>query len=343
MTQAAPGTTPAPLSSPGPQGGLSARELRRLDAFKSRLLRRPGLGPVLADAARRNALPSLVWLVLGAVAVWQARPAWAVLPLAMLAVPFALAAWTYRGNRQRAELLEAFALGDWPRVDGLASQLRASPGLSPAMAFDLDVRVIIGQVVRGRPLAEALSMLSRWAPKLAEAQPGLFDMQVATVHAAAGDRPGFVQRLRTASEASGREPSQVLELALAEARFGDPLAARALLDGPEMAQVPARTMAFVHWARGALALRSSQPQATDELSRGVAGLLEAARTQPALWPALAFCTADLAMALRATGQTEPARQILARVLPVLRAHADKPLMHVLEQDILFAPNSPTRT
>ena len=53
---------------------------------------------------------------------------------------------------------------------------------------------------------------------------------------------------------------------------------------------------------------------------------------PAVWTALAFCACDHAVALNMAGQSARARRQIADVWPVLKAHAPRPLLRMLEGD-----------
>lgn len=322
--------------------GLSPVDERRLAEFNARVTRRPGLMPLLIHTAQRRALSIAAWLALAALGLWQGRLAWVLAPIGMVLLPFAWASVRYRHGRQHARLVEAFSVGDWTRMEGLVSHVRAARGATVTTAFDVEVHMACSQVLRGRPLADALLALAPWAVRIAATNPGLYESRLASVHVAAGDRTGYLRCTRAAADVARNDPARVIDLALAEARFGDADAARRLLDRTDAHSLPSHAGGFVHWARGSIALRSHDPQAPNHLGRAVGSLLVEAVHQPAVWTSLAFCAADLAMALRSGGLDAQARRTLVPVLPILRSHADKTLMHVLEQDILFATPSPTR-
>jgi hypothetical protein len=330
----------AMAEDPAKFDGLSDHDVQRLAAFKLRVMRKPGLMTVLREVASRLQLALVADLALITAAVVMQRWGWASLLLVLALLPFGLAAWRYRRVQHYQQLLEAFAVGHWSRVEHLAQKVRSGAAVPQMLDFDLDVRVATGQVRRGQPLEDALASLSGWADKLGAHHPGLLDCRLASVHAAAEDRRGFVQRMRAACEASGQEPARVMDLALAEARFGDDLRARQLLHGLDASLLPEHASGFVHWAHGVLALRAADDVALKHLNAAVADFLALADQHASVWTALAFCACDQAMALRLAGRTPEARKTLSKVWPVLLAHADKPLIHVLKQEIL-APAAAT--
>jgi hypothetical protein len=146
---------------------------------------------------------------------------------------------------------------------------------------------------------------------------------------AAGDAEGFVRLMGQAYERSGHDPSRGLDYVLAQARFGDADQAQALLDGIDTSLLPPVAKGFLHWAHGLLLARRGDAQAVQPLGQAVAELLQMAN-QPAIWSVLAICSADHALALARNGDQERARQQVAKVWPVLRAHANPALLQALQ-------------
>lgn len=316
----------------GEVAGLGQAQLRELARIRIALMQRPGLWPVLLEVARANR-----WWILADVAIiagglWS-DSGWLVATGAFLALlPFGVSLWSYRHSGRYTALLRSFALGKWDHVEQLASKLRPVSAKVAQMDFELDVR-LAGIQARKGDLAGALARLEGWRPKLA-GTPGLYESRVAVVYAAGEDRVGFVQLMDQAHELSGREPARALDLALAHARFGDAAAAAGLLQGVDAKLLPPHALGFVAWVDGLVRLRLGQPEALARLGEATAAFLALAG-QPAAWTALAFCTCDHAVALAMAGRKGEARAELAHVWPIVKAHADRPLLRMLEADGLL--------
>jgi len=311
--------------------GLSAADKAELAKLHLHFRERPGLLPLLQVVARKNR----VWLVVDALllagGIWARSPALMLIAVALLALPFAPALWRYRHADRYQQLLKAHALGRWPEMVGLAGRLRSAIDLAENLDFDLDVRIASVRARQG-DLPGALEDLADWQPRLV-IHPGLYETRLAAVYAAGGDRAGFVQAMGQAQALSGDEPARVLDHALAQARFGDLARAEALMAGLDLSLLPPMAEGFVAWTQGLIAMRRGRPGALALLSRAVAVFLQRGGS-PAVWTALAFCSCDQAMALHAAGQKAQAKATLKNVMPVLRAHADAPLLAVLRRDFM---------
>ena len=313
--------------------GLSERQVAQLAAQMVRIRANPSTATVLAETARANRTWLLIDVVLLAALLWGARYGMAAVIALIGLLPFGLALFNARALGRYNALLKSDAVGTWQRSAELIAALRPAAKGNPQLALELDIRAAGARVRQGEPLAAVLPELQPWREKLA-GQPGLYDSRIAALHAAAGDRAGFVAAMRPAHEASNRDPSRAMDLALAEARFGDADAAQALLDGIDTGLLPVHAEPFLRWTRGAIAQRRGAPEALPELTGAVTGFLQLSEKQPAAWLALAFAAADQALALQAAGRADEARRTLKQVWPILQAHADAPLLQILQREVL---------
>ena len=311
--------------------GLSAAATRQLAQFRLRLLRNPGLATVLKEVARRAAF----WLVVdGVMFAWgllSGRPLVMGVAVALMAYPLLATIWGLRHADRYQQLVKAYALGRWAHVEALIDKLGPARKRSLQLDFDLDVRRACMRARKGE-LAEALSSLESWRSRLANNR-GLYEGRAAAVCASGEDRPGFLRLMGEAHAASGGEPARALDCALAQARFGDVQQDEGMLASVDTALLPPHAKGFVLWTRGVLALRKGEAEAEPLLAQATAEFLSRS-DQPAVWTSLAFCACDHAIALHRLGRYDPARLTLSSVLPILRAHADKPLLEMLNNDVL---------
>jgi hypothetical protein len=306
--------------------GLSPSEVQALASFRIRAMRSPGLGTVWAEVARR----SWMWLLLDAALVawglWKPDRWIFALGALLLVLPFAISAWNYRHAGRYRRLIQHEALGQWDQVARLASQLQAATNQAPQLAFDLDVRLAAVQARRGA-LDAAVESLQSWRPRLAK-QPGVFEGRLGSVHLAGGDTAAFVRLSGESLQGLPGDPARTVDHALAHARFGEVARAAELLASIDTGLLPPHGQGFVLWVQGLVQRRRGQPEAAATLGQAVAEFLQRAE-QPAVWTALAVCTADHALALHDAGQIDAARRQVAQVWPVLRVHANKDLQREL--------------
>lgn len=329
------GIEPAKAPPTGHEGVLP-----ELGRFRQQLMKPPpSMADVLVAAARRWRFWLLLLAALIVFDIVVGRFLWVGVFVLVAAWPFVRAALGWRRLESRHRLLQAYALGHWDTVRVLAQALRGN-GQDP-QDFDLDVRLACIRA-REQSLHEALAKVEPWRERLA-GQPGLYDARVAAVLVAAGDTVGHLRAVMQAQQAQPQDPVRRLEGALAQARFGDAALAQQLLDGVAPEQVTAQARPFADWTRGLLQMRDVDGAAVATLGAAVDGLVQRStrpELQPALWPAVALCTADLALALHQGGRDELARRHVAEVWPVLEMHATVPLLRMLDADGLLPERNP---
>lgn len=310
--------------------GLDEKESVRLAQFELRVRKALGLATVLAEVARR----AWLWItIVSAVMLWALlaqHPVVVGIGALLLGLTFGLPAWGFRHAQRYDGLLRAFSVGDWARSEELIQALRRT-AQPENVRFDLDTREATIRASQGN-VAQALADVEHWRAGLAASSPGLFEARVAEVYHAAGDYQGFLREMRKAHEALPTDPSRQLDLALAEARLGDPSVAHDFLENVHSAALPVHGRPFIHWTRGFIALRRGDQSAQSELGQAVAGFLEY-EANPAVWSALGLCAGAYALALARDGRFEKAKEILERVSSILMAHGDKPLIEMIQREV----------
>ncbi|MCX9156345.1 hypothetical protein OPU71_09450 [Niveibacterium sp. 24ML] len=299
-------------------------------AFELRLQTDPGVRTFLTELFRRNRL----WLAIDAcLLLWgliggdRVLVALALLFLALSLLP---PLWQYRHAMRYDRMLRACALGQWDLASTLLAQLAAG-SRKPLLTFDVAVRAACIRAVRG-DLAGARAAVEAWRTEFDAKAPGMVDQRIATVCHAGGDYAGFVEAMRAAYSAAPTNLTHRLDLALAEARVGDPDAVPHLLAGIDEAKLPSFGRPFVDWARGMLALRHGHPEALAALGRATQGFLEYA-ANPAVWSSLALCSGAYALALAQQGRPREAQAALQHVWPVLKVHGDRLLLTMLRREL----------
>lgn len=305
-----------------------------LSRFRGLLLRGPAPSACVLAAARQ-AWPWLLAPVgLAAFGVVAGRAEWVPIAAAVALGLLAWVAWSARRASRWHRLLRHYALGHWIVVRVLAGPLRGRRGRSNDLDFEIELR-LAGIRARNHALSDALARLERWRRRLA-ARPGAFEAGSAEVYLMAGDTAGHVAQMARAHECAPGDRGHALNHALAEARFGSAEQAQALLGPDDATTLAPDLQARACWARGLVALRTGQPAAEPLLARAVAGLA-ASIERPEVWPTLALCACDHAIALHRAGLHDRARARIDAVWPVLEVHASVPLLRMLEADRLLPP------
>lgn len=260
-----------------------------------------------------------------------------LLALGVLAFALLPALLQYRYAICHDRLLRAMAFGRWTDAAALAGQL-ASQVRKPMPAFDLAARAACICAAQGE-LEKARTALESWRERLHAKSPTLVDQRLAMVNYAAGDYAGFVAASRAAHLAAPADLALRVDLALAEARVGDVLAALELLAGVDPRKLPASRRPFHDWARGMIALRHGRSEAVTALA-GATRSLQAHAANPATWLSLAQCSGAYALALAQQGRRDEAEAVLRPVWPVLRVHGDRLLLTLLRRELpAFAPQA----
>jgi len=266
-----------------------------------------------------------------------ARLSVAMLALGVLAFALLPALLQYRHAICHDRLLRACALGRWKDAAALAGQL-AGQVRKPMPAFDLAARAACICAAQGEP-DKARAALEPWRERLHAKSPTLVDQRLALVNYAAGDYAGFIAASRAAHRAAPADLAVRVDLALAEARVGDLLAALELLAGAHPHKLPASRRPFHDWARGMIALRHGRSEAVAALASATRSL-QAHAANPATWPSLAQCSGAYALALAQQGRRDEAEAVLRPVWPVLRVHGDRLLLTLLRRELpAFAPQA----
>lgn len=301
-------------------------------ALRARIQEKPGLATAVQIVARRFRNFLLVLSTLFGFAIWSRNPYIAVAALVGLAAPFVLLLWNRRHLDRYKSLLRANAWGEWDQVKRLAAQLRSAPGLSQSLQFDLDVRLAQIQA-RDGDIAGAVSSLEKWRDADAKA-PGLFESRIASVHSAGADYPGYIRMMERAAELSQNDPSRLVDVALANARFGSAAKAQAALALVDTSLLPPVAGSFLTWIEGLLHLRSgAHDAAIDSLRESVAAFRQHALKSPAGWVAFALAAAHCALAEVRSGKAAQAKQTLGGLTHIVSAHADPSLLRMLRSEL----------
>ncbi|MCG8312558.1 MAG: hypothetical protein MI976_05030 [Pseudomonadales bacterium] len=305
--------------------GLSERELEQIAKLEIKARTRTSLVTCLIETIRLNWI--IVVLGIG-LSMWGYTDQSSVLLVIGLAVTLSmplLTTWNYRTVTGYNNLLNSFAMGEWLEARQYIEQLRPKMKL-PEMAFDLDIREASILASEG-DLRGALELVEKWREVFETDSPGTFESRIAPIYHAAGDYQGFLERMKEGYFKSTSSSVLMLDLCLAEARFGEADRAELLLGKIVVEELPPQGIPFLDWVKGLIAIRKSDPASSSYLAGAVSGFLEYSEN-PAVLTSLALCSGSYAYSLILHGDRDGAKSVVERVWPILKAHGD--LMLVTE-------------
>jgi len=315
-----------------PLPGITPQQHARL---RAEFMEKPGLATALRGVIRINAPILFVGAVGLAWGAWRHFPVTATLGAAVLLFPFVAFFWKRRYLDRYQALQKAYARGQWDEVRRLAAMLRSVTN-NPLLPWDLDVRLACIEARQGR-LQAAVASLDPWKSKLADKAPGMFEARLGSVYFAAGDYAEHVRLMEKAAELGKQDPSRQVDVALANAKFGDAGKAEGIMNSLDTKLLTPLALKFIALINGVLRLRAGQPdKAAPELKAATEGFLETALKFHAAWAGLAISSGYYAVALARCGKRGEAQQVLAPVLPILLVHGEKPLLDMLQKDVLEA-------
>ncbi|MEO8742987.1 MAG: hypothetical protein ABI365_07330 [Lysobacteraceae bacterium] len=264
-------------------------------------------------------------------AVWRADISLIVSAIVGLLAPFAVYLWNRKHTDRYQQLLRALAWGKWDEVKRLAAQLRNAPG-TDLLQFDLDVRLAQIQSRQG-DITGADASLEKWRGSDAKS-PGLFEARLASVHSSGHDYAGYIALMERAAELSQNDPSRLVDVALAHARFGDFDKAQAALAQVDTTLLPPVAGAFIDWIVGLLHLRADHlDDAVNHLRRAATEFRERATKSAAGWTAFALTAAHCAVAEAKSGQREQAAKSVDGLVRIINIHADPDLLKTLHSEL----------
>ncbi|HTD29798.1 MAG TPA: hypothetical protein VK660_10455 [Xanthomonadaceae bacterium] len=300
--------------------------------LRAELMEKPGLATALRGMIRINSSILLLAVALLAFAAWRQDLPLIVVATIMLLLPFGLFFWKRRHANRYQSLMKAYARGQWDEVRRLASLLRDVTH-NKLLPWDLDVRLACIEARQGR-LDTAVAGLDRWRSELAPAG-GMFTARLASVYSAAGDYETYLKLMEEAAALGKQDPSRMVDVALANAKFGNAARAEDILRHLDARLLTPLAPKFVALVQGLLCLRAGQPdKALPLLQTATAGFLESSLKSPAAWVALAICSGYYALALARTGEKQAAQGVIVDVMPILLVHGEKPLLDMLQRDVL---------
>lgn len=309
----------------------SPEQQRTYARLRARVEEDPGRFASLRRVAAGNAWLLAACSLLLLVALWRREFYLSALAVAGLALPFGLFFWNIRHLDRYQQLLRASAWGKWDEVRRLAALMRSAPG-DKLVPFDLDVRLAQIQARQG-DLAGALASLEKWRGEDARS-PGLFEARVASVYSAARDYPNHIRMMEEAAVLSKGDPSRLVDVALAHARFGSAEKAQAALQRVETGLLPPLAAAFLDWIHGLLSLRAGRNgDAAAQLRAAVAHFRERAVKSPASWVSMALAAAHCALAEVRDGRRQQAGRTVEGFTHIIAAHGDPSLLRMLQNEL----------
>lgn len=317
-------------------GAMSPEDRQRMAAARVRQMHARSLWrshwAALMDLVRPSRYALAAAAVLAVYQAWHGH--WlSAIPLALYVChPLLGLLWSLFRLDSYRQLQTAMVHGRWTESLRLIARLRRQ-GKPRALIMDLDFREAQVRIRLGDPVGRHLDYLARWKSELPR-EPGLFDSRLAGVYLAIGDYEKYREAARTSLAAAPGDASRLIELAMAEARFGSLAEARKLLERVDVKVVTGLAGTYRQWVEAVIALNSGESAKAEVLLALCATqVAELVRRLPMAEAWQAMLAGQHSLALARLGRREEAARIPAAVWPLLQLHADPAFLALLRQEV----------
>jgi hypothetical protein len=329
-------------------GAMSPEDRQRMAAARVRQMHARSLWHSHWAALMNMVRPARYALAAAAVlAVYQAwHGHWlSAIPLALYVChPLLGLLWSlFRLDRYR-QLQTAMVHGRWTESLRLIERLRRR-GRSRALIMDLDFREAQVRIRLGEPADRHLQYLARWQSELPR-EKGLFESRLAGLYLAIGDYEQYRAAARASLAGAPGDASRLIELAMAEARFGSLAEARQLLERVDAKVVTGLAGTYRQWVEAVIALNSGESAKAEVLLALCAAQVgDLVRRLPMAEAWQAMLAGQRGLALARSGRRDEAAAMLAGFWPLLQLHADPALLAALRLEVgapegLTSPQTP---
>lgn len=286
---------------------------------------------------RQTARSHWIYLCLiSGLAVWNALRGrvhlLSIYPL-LFAIPFVISWWRRRHLDHYRQLQTAMCYCQWSKARSLIGQLRKQEDLGASLQWDMDVREAQIRIREGQDVDKVIASLEPWRARLAQS-PGAFEGRLLSIWSAAHDYRRFIESAKHYHQLQPQNPSSALELALAEARFGDKKEAKRMLAAVDAKGLTAAGLKFLDWVQGLIALREGNLKAAEaSLLCAKTAFKTASEKKPTTLSAYALSSAAYGLTLARQDRIDEARKTLREVMLLLQVCGDLPLMQQIHDEI----------
>ncbi|HEX5277514.1 MAG TPA: hypothetical protein VFW42_07595 [Fluviicoccus sp.] len=316
-------------------GAMSPEDRQRMAAARVRQMHARGQWQshwaALMDMVRPARYALSAALVLAIYQAWHGH--WlSAIPLALYVChPLLRLLWSLISVDRYRQLQTAMVHGRWAESLQLIERLRRQ-GRSRALIMDLDFREAQVRIRRGDAVDPHLQYLMRWQSELPR-ERGLFESRLAGLYLAIGDYDRYREAARTSLEAAPKDASRLIELAMAEARFGSLSEARKLLERVDAKVLTGLAGTYRQWVEAVIALNSGEAAKAEVLlALCAAQVADLVRRLPMAEAWQAMLAGQRSLALARLGRREEASRLPAAVWSLLQLHADPAFLAMLRQE-----------
>jgi len=236
--------------------------------------------------------------------------------------------WNYRLLTAHDKLIKATTFGEWDKVEKLSEEIRRSTK-ERSVVIQADT-LEANFYAKNDNIERAKDLLSVHEDYLEDTTPGLYENKLASLYYASKDYDLYLLNMKKAFKASGQDIMRV-DMAMAEAKFGNLLVAEREIDKVYTEAMPAFGVPFVYYTRGIIEHKKKNlEEAKDELILAYSGFLEYSKN-PATWVATALTAGSLSLVLHDLNEHEKAYELLKKsTVNVLKIHADEIMINNLK-------------
>lgn len=315
---------------------MSPQERQRMAAARIRQMHARSLWQshwaALMDMVRPVRFALAAALVLAVYQAWHGHWLSAIPLMLYVCHPLLGLLWSLFRLDSYRQLQTAMVHGRWTESLRLIERLRRR-GRSRALIMDLDFREAQVRIRLGEPADRHLQYLTRWQSELPR-EKGLFESRLAGLYLAIGDYEHYRAAARASLAGAPGDASRLIELAMAEARFGSLAEARRLLERVDAKVVTGLAATYRQWVEAVIALNSGEAaKAEVMLALCTAQVAELVRRLPMAEAWQAVLAGQRSLTLARSGRRDEAAALLAGPWPLLQLHADPGLLAALRLEV----------
>lgn len=304
------------ISDPEGLHEVHANARFEIENFKS-----PGFLSFIKEVLRQNRSFIIFGFGVSLIFWWANNLTFTIVGVLIVVSMPLISLWSYRAVSRYNKFLEAYAYGEAEKVYRLAKSLEKFM-TAPEMQFDLDVRCATMRAKNGE-LDSACADIKKWEFDHTVGVNGIYESRVSYIYLASGNVSKFLSLMHEAKDKNtDNNQTILLDLALAEALYGDIETAETLLNTIVRAEVIEIGVAYIDWLEGLIAFsKNDQISAERKLIDANKKLFEYANN-PAAWTAIAVCLVDLALLAIHENQKSFAKQAVMKFWKIIQVHGD---------------------
>ena len=235
-----------------------------------------------------------------------------------------LSVWRYRHIKTYEESLKYYVHGNWDKTLKNIAQLRKVKNLKN-LEIDLDFREAY-IFAKKDDVNKALNIVDKWQESLNDESLGLFEARLSDIYYCSSNYENYLRLLNKSYTKSSESQLFSIDLAIAEARFGNTDNAIKYVEALRLEELPDFTLYYPGWILGIVAKRNNSSESVKLLQSVLTKLINT-EGNTLTQILIAICSCEYAVVLdRYTNKKDEALLLINKFWDILNAHGYEPLI-----------------